>query len=261
MSFNSITFGQDHKIYGASSNGNIYCYNYQIQKEIQKFSGHTDSVLSLAHNKDSKRLYSGGEDGTLRIFGNFKFFFSPSWIFFLSISDIDNSQQTICIDVFEGKESKNNKASGKWVGCLEIDEKENWILTGGGDNYLGVWHSSSATLISSLATEYNITTATFYDSTSLIVGGNSRNISKMSIDGTNTASFEINDKERGRSVWDFQVKNDYLIAVGDCFVSIYPDLMHNHFNSIELNLFWKKNYLIFKCRFFHTIAINWETTI
>ena len=49
-----------------------------IQKEIQKFSGHTDSVLSLAHNKDSKRLYSGGEDGTLRIFGNFKFFFSPS---------------------------------------------------------------------------------------------------------------------------------------------------------------------------------------
>ena len=120
---------------------------------------------------------------------------------------------------------------------MEIDEKENWILTGGGDNYLGVWHSSSATLISSLATEYNITTATFYDSTSLIVGGNSRNISKMSIDGTNTASFEINDKERGRSVWDFQVKNDYLIAVGDCFVSIYPDLMHNHFNSIELNLF------------------------
>ena len=137
-----------------------------------------------------------------------------------------------CLDVHEGVSCAKSKTSiGHWVSSVQVDDSDQFLAVGGGDKYMGVWHVGSASLLTAVPTNFAIQTCTFFGTTQVLFGGDSREVVRSNMEGQVLGRLEMADKKKARSVWDLKLNKNNLICAGDQFVQIFTGISEGFNNS------------------------------
>ncbi|XP_062874972.1 THO complex subunit 6 homolog [Trichomycterus rosablanca] len=117
-------------IVGGGDN-NIHIMDLETGTFKLVLQGHTDYIHCLSFMERDDQIFSGGEDGAVRI-----------W-------DSRAGRAVHCVEVFKYEECARPQF-GKWISCLATDS--DWMVCGGGPS-LSLWHlrSMSATSVFPLA--------------------------------------------------------------------------------------------------------------
>lgn len=92
---------------------------------MHKLTGHQDYIHCLKlSNSQSSLIYSGSEDGSVRI-----------W-------DIRSSNESISVILPFKKPTIERSQFGKWIGSLDVSPNGEWLVCGGGPS-LSMWHLRS----------------------------------------------------------------------------------------------------------------------
>eukprot|EP01001_Neometanema_parovale_P008258 NODE_4537_length_1050_cov_91.033441_g4335_i0.p1 GENE.NODE_4537_length_1050_cov_91.033441_g4335_i0~~NODE_4537_length_1050_cov_91.033441_g4335_i0.p1 ORF type:complete len:158 (-),score=18.12 NODE_4537_length_1050_cov_91.033441_g4335_i0:106-579(-) len=81
--------------------------------------------------------------------------------------DLRSGKCSNTLAAFEGQQLTADKAanfrSKQWVSCMDVDASNNWLIVGGGCQYLTLWHLPSSTLSAVLPTASTAQCALFDD--------------------------------------------------------------------------------------------------
>ena len=154
----------DNYLYAGCGDNNIYLIDFSAQKIVKTLSGHQDYINDLTVAKDGT-LFSASEDGSVGI-----------W-------DTRNNQIVQQIQPYK-HETISRPSNGKWIGAVEVDDKKDWLICGGGP-MLSLWHLRSL----SPSTKFQVSTNNWTPNVSqfhgdyIIAGGNLPNIFVWEING------------------------------------------------------------------------------
>lgn len=120
---NAIEISEE-KIFTGCSDNHIYVYDKETHSELHKLVGHQDYIHCLKLSHSSSLLYSGSEDGSVRI-----------W-------DTRASNESISVIVPFKKSHIERDRFGKWIGALDVSPNGEWLVCGGGP-LPSMWHLRS----------------------------------------------------------------------------------------------------------------------
>ena len=96
--------------------------------------GHADLLHCVAARPGANQVVTGSEDGTVRIF------------------DVRSEKATSVIDPWRAEEARSRgggaAGGGSWVGCVALDEAENWLGMGCGGGCVTMWSFAAGACVS-----------------------------------------------------------------------------------------------------------------
>ncbi|XP_015791195.1 THO complex subunit 6 homolog [Tetranychus urticae] len=115
------TEGDEMLLAGCGDN-KIHAFDMESNRPKLTLLGHTDYINCIAYSKENNVLFSGSEDGSVRL-----------W-------DLRTCKTVNIIEPH--KHCELNRQSGKWIGSLALDSSSGWMVCGGGP-HLSSWHLRS----------------------------------------------------------------------------------------------------------------------
>uniref|UniRef100_T1J2Q9 Uncharacterized protein n=1 Tax=Strigamia maritima TaxID=126957 RepID=T1J2Q9_STRMM len=163
---NAIVLGENEfstNLFSAGGDNNVYEWDLESGSQKTTFQGHTDYIHCLATSNQNECI-SGSEDGSVRI-----------W-------DLRKPQnEAILLEPYK-KDKCVRPKFGKWIGCVALDSRSDWLACGGGPA-LTLWHMGSfepTTVYESV--DATLACCAFYDDL-VIAGGGDSNFYQMNING------------------------------------------------------------------------------
>jgi THO complex subunit 6 len=158
---NSVVSSND-RIFSGCGDNNIYGFDMETHKQIMSLSEHNDYINCIILSNNSNLLYSGSEDGSVRV-----------W-------DLRSHKESVLqINPFKNSDlSRPNY--GKWIGALALSS-DDWLICGGGP-HLSLWHLNSM----SAATKFDVDCTTNIvecHNDYIISGGNASNLYVWEMNG------------------------------------------------------------------------------
>ncbi|XP_076340550.1 THO complex subunit 6 isoform X2 [Tachypleus tridentatus] len=146
------TKGERPALYAGGGDNKVYCWDLESGTLQMTLEGHTDYIHCVTVSSTSVKCASASEDGSVRI-----------W-------DTRKPGEAVHILEPHKHEDLHRPRYGKWVGCVALDNQDDWMVCGGGPRcYL--WHMRSLSPVTPLvAGEETATVATFYDDTIITAG-------------------------------------------------------------------------------------------
>ncbi|XP_028395249.1 THO complex subunit 6 homolog isoform X2 [Dendronephthya gigantea] len=144
---------EDNTLFAGCGDNIIYMWDLETRICRGTFKGHTDYIQCLALRETKNQFFSGGEDGTVRV-----------W-------DFKNRSNREChrIKVNENEDIRRSSL-GKWIGCLALNEEQEWMVCGGGPR-LSLWHLSSYTCTNIMDTPGSCQQAAVFHKDLILTGG------------------------------------------------------------------------------------------
>lgn len=161
-SVSSIVISPDGSTIAAGVGGTIMIWNWQTSELKSTFTGHTDSVRSVAISSDMKTLVSGSSDGTIRIWdlqtGKSKSTITEGtnrniWSTLISTDGknlIGTVSGTIKIWNLQTGELKSNLTGDRGVSTLAISSDGKLLVGGSYDGTIQIWNLQAGILTSTL---------------------------------------------------------------------------------------------------------------
>ncbi|XP_074605298.1 THO complex subunit 6 homolog [Brevipalpus obovatus] len=141
----------------------IYCYDLESSLPKMVLTGHEDYINCLSFSPSSNLIFSGSEDGSVRL-----------W-------DLRNGKEVQRIEPFKIQEL--NRPHGKWIGSVALDTNSDWMVCGGGP-HLTSWHVRSLSKGQIYRSSVDSTSNQAIIHENLIIsGGNTRYVSVFEMNG------------------------------------------------------------------------------
>ncbi|XP_062582523.1 THO complex subunit 6 homolog [Saccostrea cucullata] len=113
-------------LFAGCGDKNVYGWDLESGTQVLTLSGHTDYIHDISIKNDGNTLASASEDGSVNI-----------W-------DIRDSAEPVHSIVPHKIESCGRPSLGKWIGCVDMDSSDDWLVCGGGPK-MSLWHLRSMT--------------------------------------------------------------------------------------------------------------------
>ncbi|CAH3143601.1 unnamed protein product [Porites lobata] len=149
---NALVFAsQEDTLFSGCGDNNIYMWDLDSGTCKNTLTGHRDYIQCLCLRTKHSQCVSGAEDGTVRL-----------W---------DYRTKGTLTGLIEPckNEDIHRPQLGSWIGCVSVDESQDWLVCGGGPS-LSVWHLRSMACTAVLRTESCQQTALFHNDLILSAG-------------------------------------------------------------------------------------------
>jgi len=193
---------ENNCIFTASGGSEAYCWDIEKQELKCTFEGHEDYLHCIKYDKVTGRLYTGSEDGTVRI-----------W-------DPRTNKSLYMIDIGSGSiNASDSKGNNKtYVSCLDLEPSGTWMVCGDGNSLLTVWYTLDPKVSSAILTPAPSNDVICYDGKILSVG-NDEYMYQWQMNGKYITRFQTNSKS------NFCVRpNSDSTMVSVCGTSPYIDI-------------------------------------
>ena len=123
-------------VFAAAGDGACYGWDAREGREapVAVLRGHADLLHCVAARPGANQVVTGSEDGTVRIF------------------DVRSEKATSVIDPWRAEEARSRgggaAGGGSWVGCVALDEAENWLGMGCGGGCVTMWSFAAGACVS-----------------------------------------------------------------------------------------------------------------
>ncbi|EDW79282.1 uncharacterized protein Dwil_GK13259 [Drosophila willistoni] len=158
------------------------CTIYQITLEdgriLRDFSGHTDYIHCVVGNSSSGCIYTGSEDGTVRIWSH------------------KQKEQVSQIEPHR-KCDLTRTDCGKWIGAVDVNDE--WLLCGGGP-YPSIWHLRSLRSPQDFGFPARVHVCNFVDD-SVLIAGEHDHIESYTINGILQANIPVEHTACYSAIW------------------------------------------------------------
>jgi WD40 repeat protein len=153
---NAVSFDHSRSVlYTACGDNKAYAWDIERQTVQRSFDGHSSYLHCLKLSKQKQQLFTGSEDGTVRI-----------W-------DPNVKEQLAILDPVQGTALKASKeaavSNSNWVSCLDLDSSSDWLVCGGG-KYLSLWYLPMQHVTSYLPMLAPVQDVFFYEDSIVSVG-------------------------------------------------------------------------------------------
>jgi WD40 repeat protein len=160
----SIEFIDEKIIVVGLSNGSVYLFDLQLNKEVKNFTQHIKAVFSISYNKNKSQFYIGDADGNLSIWNSKTFellIYLPldcGKIRNIHVSENGDLFVASCQDgttrIFETLGFNEIITLNTHVGGATVSHfhplNPSLLLTGGKDAHLNIWNWQTSELIKSI---------------------------------------------------------------------------------------------------------------
>lgn len=141
-------------LYAGCGDNKIYIWDLEHGSLLRTFEGHTDYIQCVTLSSTGQECLSGSEDGSVRLWDTRK-----------------SGKAVQCVEPYK-YENLHRPRFGKWIGCVALDNNDDWMVCGGGPT-LCVWHVRSLSPATPLYTpEATNSVAIFHDD--VIISGGSQ---------------------------------------------------------------------------------------
>ncbi|XP_032227078.1 THO complex subunit 6 homolog isoform X2 [Nematostella vectensis] len=161
---NALAFSeQDNVLLTGCGDNNIYSWDLEAGTCKSTMSGHTDYVQCLALRQQHNQCMSGAEDGTVRF-----------W-------DLRTAGMVNKISPSQEKNLQRPRF-GPWIGCVAVDDSEEWMVCGGGPS-LSVWHLRSLSCTSVLDTPASCQQSALFHDDKILSAGSEPTVFQWQVNG------------------------------------------------------------------------------
>ncbi|XP_054156953.1 THO complex subunit 6 homolog [Oppia nitens] len=152
----------DDMIYTGCGDNNVYGFDVETHKQIHRLCEHNGYINCILLAKDGQRLYSGAEDGSVRI-----------W-------DLRCPRKSVStFEPYKYSDLQRQKY-GNWIGTVELVSND-WLLCGGGP-HLSLWHLNMLSYSTRFVTDSSTNVAVVHNDY-IITGGNTTGLNIWEING------------------------------------------------------------------------------
>lgn len=145
------------RILAACGNGEIYNFDLETSKLINRYQAHEESIYKIVMKNDCDELITASEDGDVKI-----------W----------DLRQKDCVSTLKPFENQlcSRPHLGKYINSIAVDEN-NWLICGGGPK-LSMWHLRSMKVMSLLENndDFFIPNTCVIYRNQILSGGNSNSL-------------------------------------------------------------------------------------
>jgi len=157
-------------IISANGDSNLYAWDLVKGVCIGAYSGHTDNVYCVSMLSPTS-FCSGSEDGTVKVWDAR----SPN-----CLHTYDPSTGTEVASSTERKQPSST--SKRWINCMAVDESQSWMVCGGGQHCLYLYHLASMSVTATMPTA-GTPQAVVFDADRIVSVGNERYVYQWSKSG------------------------------------------------------------------------------
>jgi len=190
---NAIILSEDESspsLYSGGGDNNIYEWDLETRKRKNTFKGHTDYIHCLTTSNQGECV-SGSEDGSVRIWD----FRKPT-------------KEVVKIEPYKSELCSRSKF-GKWIGCVAMDQGNDWLICGGGPS-LTLWHLASLNPTTSFTCIENTLACCGFHDDLVIAGGGDSNFYHMQFDGSLKAKIPTSST----SIYSVVLRNELAVVAG-----------------------------------------------
>mmetsp|Transcript_35315 Transcript_35315/g.67517 ORF Transcript_35315/g.67517 Transcript_35315/m.67517 type:complete len:383 (-) Transcript_35315:548-1696(-) len=123
---NALAATSTGELLSGGGDGTVHVWEGASGKRVCSLRGHTATVHCVISRSSQQQAISGSEDGTVRV-----------W-------DLKQQACVLVLDVWMARPSVPTKGGSNkrspWVGCVALDEHENWLACGCGGQSITVWN-------------------------------------------------------------------------------------------------------------------------
>lgn len=152
---NGLAFARSSgRLYSAAGDNCAYAWDLATGTVTATFKGHTDYLQDVCVMERSQLLATASEDGTVKLWDTR----SQELVRTLDMPAPPAAGGGAAAAPASGSEASGDRP---WVGAVDVDESENWLVCGGGSGMLASFHVVSGTLTASYTCDSDIHTVTF----------------------------------------------------------------------------------------------------
>jgi len=206
----------DHSFYSANGNGNSYRWDINTGQIVSTFEGHQDYLHCVKYHHESRKLYTGSEDGNVRV-----------W-------DTRTTECVHILDPWRGEEVKNTEeCHGKWVSSIALDDFGNWMICSTGDRLITLWSTHYPTITSAMITPTEPNHVIFYRNKVKSVG-NDKYIHTWNLNG----QFESRLESSSKALFSIATSDQSILAVSGVSpnIDIFTDYLSTQAATLRLSL-------------------------
>ncbi|ESO95484.1 hypothetical protein LOTGIDRAFT_178363 [Lottia gigantea] len=155
---------QGSRLFAGGGDNDVHIWDVETGQLQNTLQGHEDYIHSLCLKNNGRECISVSEDGTVKI-----------W-------DSRSCHEPIhTLEPYKSQEC-NRPEFGKWVGCVDLDQSEDWLICGGGPR-LSTWHMRSLSPTAIFDTPASCQNFVMYHEETVISGGSKPLVNHWFVNG------------------------------------------------------------------------------
>ncbi|GAB6030184.1 THO complex subunit 6 [Chamberlinius hualienensis] len=201
------------KLFAGCGDNILRVYDLENLKLNTKFEGHNDYIHCIdICKRDENVCFSGGEDGQLL-----------NW-------DLRSSNKPVNKIEPHKNDKCNRPKFGKWVGCVAVDDGDDWVVCGGGPT-LSLWHLRSLSCAVTFPTPKSCQTSVLFHDDLVISGGTENVMNRWKFNGDDEAKIPTKPLFIYSLVKKETQQNKILCAAGNKhFIDVCPNFKYVEFS-------------------------------